>query len=284
MKAFQIKALCQICEDVAKEAGALIKRRFDGPRKISKKGPFDLVTDADKASNKLITKRLTQLWPDSTMLAEEDNPQIARALVKAKKHQILWIVDPIDGTTNYAKKVPHAAVSIAAFDMVKQVPVAGVVYDPFRDECFSAGLGLGARLNGKRIKVSKAKKLGDALVATGFSYDRYDNGDNNIVELAECVKLCLDVRRNGAASLDLAWVAAGRFDAYWEKDLKPWDLAAGVLLVLEAGGELSTYSGEKYDVFSGVVVSSNGHLHNKMVKLIVKMRKNAKFKIDPRRA
>ncbi len=275
MKANQIKKLRQIAVQVAKEAGILVLKQFNKPHHIEKKDIFDLVTEVDKAANTFITKKLLTLWPNSVMMAEEDNPDIQAVLKNARAGDIMWIIDPIDGTTNYAKAVPHAAISIAAFDVAKKRLVAGAVYDPFRKECFSAAVGHGAFLNRQRIQVTDISKLEDALIATGLCYKKSAGLDNNLAEISLLFSNCLGLRRFGAASLDLAWVALGRLDAYWEKDLKPWDIAAGMLLVTEAKGSLSNYQGEILDPFLGVVVASNGHLHHDFIQLLQKARRDA---------
>jgi myo-inositol-1(or 4)-monophosphatase len=275
MKANQIKKLRQISINVAKEAGLLVLKHFHKPHLIEKKDIFDLVTEMDKAANNFITQKLIKLWPNSVMMAEEDNPDIQDVLKNAGSGDIIWIVDPIDGTTNYAKAVPHAAISIAAYDVAQNRLVAGAVYDPFRNECFSAAAGEGAYLDRHQIQVAGTLKMEDALIATGLCYKKSAGYDNNLAEISLLFSNCLGIRRFGAASLDLAWVALGRLDAYWEKDLKPWDIAAGMLLVIEAKGSLSNYQGEILDPFLGEVVASNGHLHVDFIQLLQKSRRDA---------
>ncbi len=263
-----------IAESIAREAGALLHRLFQEPRRISHKGTYDLVTDADKAANELIRQRLLSAFPMSFVIAEEDE-DTASQLKSMQENDLVWLVDPLDGTTNYAKHIPHAAVSIAAYRPREGVPLVGVVYDPWRNECFTAALGQGAYLNGQPISVSQTSEIADAVLATGFGYDKDSNADNNLVENDYFCLKSLGVRRFGAAALDLAWVAAGRFDAFWERSLKPWDLAAGMLLVSEAGGQVSTYEGGSLDPFVGHILSSNMALHEKMVTTIGQLRKQA---------
>lgn len=255
--------LLDICVQVAREAGQLILDLSLKPREIHKKSAYDLVTDADKASSDLITQRLKELTPDSEVLSEEGDSQITAS-------KLLWIVDPIDGTTNYARKIPHAAVSIAAFDTVKQELLVGCVYNPFNSECFWASKNQGAFLNGQRIQVSPVEHLEDAIATTGyFNHSGLTYENSNLPQTWEFLKTCLALRRNGAASLDLCWVAMGRFDIYWEDGLKCWDMAAGILILEEAGGRVSNYEGQKLDLFKDSLLASNGLLHNKANKLLI---------------
>jgi myo-inositol-1(or 4)-monophosphatase len=247
------------CIRIAKKAGALILDLSKKPRQIEKKQAFDLVTDADKAANDLIVQRLQEAYPEHLILAEESPPPQPSP---GGRGRITWIVDPIDGTTNYARGIPHAAVSIAAYDIDKKELLVGCVYDPFKNECFWAEKNKGAFLNGAPIRVSEVAELKDAVVATGF----FNNGNlsyetSNLPQAYEFIRRSLGFRRNGAASLDLAWVAMGRLDVYWERGLKAWDLAAGVLIVQEAGGQVSNYPQEGFDLFDGSVVSTNRLLH-----------------------
>ncbi|MES2504410.1 MAG: inositol monophosphatase family protein [Myxococcota bacterium] len=254
------------CIQIAREAGQLILELSEKPRHIEKKAAFDLVTDADKASNDLICRRLMEAFPTSKILAEESTSPQPSPL---NGEGVLWIVDPIDGTTNYARGMPHAAVSIGAYDLASQELLVGCVFNPFINECFWAAKGEGAYLNGERIHVSTINQLSDAVVATGF----FNTGDltfetSNLPEAYRFIQSCLGLRRAGAASLDLCWVAMGRLDMYWEKGLKAWDLAAGALIVQEAGGKLSNYQDEKLDIFQGTVLASNGHLHKTSIDIL----------------
>ena len=181
-----------------------------------------------------------------------------------------WIVDPLDGTVNYAHGFPHFAVSIAIAD-AQRVQV-GVVYDPLRHELFTARYGQPAHLNGVRLQVSVTTELQRALLATGFPYDRHRKADNNHREFIAFNLSSQGVRRAGVASLDLAYVACGRVDGYWEQNLGPWDVAAGALLVASAGGQLSTYTGEPFDGLGHQVVASNGHLHSTILATLASVR------------
>lgn len=259
--------------EIAREAGALLRDLFSAPRDVDKKGRVDLVTDADRAAEALIQKRLFETFSGASLLLEEGGIQKAPG---TGHEAFTFIVDPVDGTTNYAAGIPHFAVSIAA-ERDKSELCAGVVYDPFRDEMFSASLGQGARLNGRKIEVSQTTALEDSVVATGFPYDRHQKRDNNHAEFEALNLLSRGARRNGAATLDLAWVAAGRFDAYWERGLQPWDAAAGALLVSEAGGTLSSYDRSAFVLRSGEVVATNSQLHEALCDALEQSRREAGF-------
>lgn len=255
--------LLQICTQVSREAGELILNMAKIPRQIEKKSAFDLVTDADKAASDLITKRLLELMPESQVMSEEAE------FVKSANKSLLWIVDPIDGTTNYARGIPHAAVSIAAYDSEQKELLVGCVFNPFTNECFSAAKNQGAFLNNQRIHVSQVSKLENAIAASGyFNHEGLTYETSNLPETWEFLKRCLGLRRNGAASLDLCWVAMGRFDLYWEQGLKAWDMAAGALILEEAGGQVSNYQGEKLDIFAGSLLATNQLLHAESTQLL----------------
>lgn len=258
---------------IAREAGQLLCDLFSAPRDIDKKGRVDLVTDADRAAEALIQARLFERFPGASLLLEEGGTKKAPGV---GHESLTFIVDPVDGTTNYAAGIPHFAVSIAA-ERDNGTLCAGAIYDPFRDEMFSASLGQGARLNGRTIQVSQTSALEDSVVATGFPYDRHQKRDNNHAEFEALNLLSRGARRNGAATLDLAWLAAGRFDAYWERGLQPWDAAAGALMVTEAGGILTSYAGSSFVLRSGEVLATNPHLHDALCSAIREARKNAGF-------
>lgn len=259
--------------DIAREAGALLLAMQGMPRTVDEKAQADLVTDADRAAEALVRERVSARFPGARMILEEGGAQ----QVDGTGHEDLtFIVDPLDGTTNYASGIPHFAVSIGvkrAHDIV-----AGAIYHPHLDELFVAVRGGGARLFdprrplGVELKVSAASRLIDSVVATGFAYGRYTNPDDNGVEFCALNLLTRGCRRNGAAALDLAWVAAGRFDAYWERGLKAWDLAAGALLVEEAGGMITDYEGGPLNLDVGEVVVSNGRVHAGVLKSITHAR------------
>ena len=180
------------------------------------------------------------------------------------------MVDPLDGTTNYAHGFSVYCVSIALLKNGKII--LGCIYNPTLDECFSAEAGRGAFLNGLSISVSKTDNLDDSFLATGFPYDIRESDDDNLAEFSAFVKSSLAVRRAGSAALDLAYLACGRFDGFWEFKLAPWDIAAGILIIEEAGGKVTSYSGGKYDIYKGEVLASNGLIHEQMTEILRKVR------------
>ena len=244
---------------VAREAGALLMRYFAERVKIEYKGDADLVTVADRAAEELIRQRIRENWPGHDVLGEEQG-------LTDSGSEYRWYVDPLDGTTNFAHGFPVFCVSLAierrAAAGTKRV--AGVIYDPTRDEMFAAELGGGATLNGKSIHVSKTAKLGECLLATGFpSHKRHKNP--NIFYYHQITLKTHGVRRAGSAALDLCNVACGRFDGFWEFNLNAWDTAAGVLIVDEAGGTVSRYDGSPFQLDSRETVASNGLVHEALM-------------------
>jgi myo-inositol-1(or 4)-monophosphatase len=234
----------------ARRAGALINRAsLDlDLLKVSTKQPNDFVTEVDKAAETAIIEILREAYPDHGILAEETGTTPGGA---ASEYQ--WIIDPLDGTTNFIHGFPQFAVSIALAH--RGVVTQGVVFDPGRNEMFTASRGRGAYLNERRIRVSKRAKLHDALVATGFPYRVFEHMDAYLGMLRDCLQKTAGVRRPGAASLDLAYVACGRLDGFWELGLSPWDIAAGSLLITEAGGLVSDLSGEAGYLKTGNIVA-----------------------------
>ena len=226
------------------------------------KGRANLLTEADLAAQKTAVGIIRRAFPEDGFLAEESPAELT-------PNGRLWIIDPLDGTTNYAHGFPAASVSIA-FASRGRVE-AGGVYDPFRNEEFTAARGRGAFLNGRRLRVSRAPTLSRALLVTGFAYDRAERANFYLRFFADFMKLCHDVRRMGAASLDMCWLAAGRTDGYWEFGLKPWDVAAGRLILEEAGGRTSDFSGKPWRVgetLGGETLATNGRIHAAMLKVI----------------
>jgi myo-inositol-1(or 4)-monophosphatase len=245
---------------IAREAGALLMHHFDQHLKIEYKGEADLVTAADRSSEKLIRERITQQWPDHDVLGEEQG-------LNDRGGEYRWYVDPLDGTTNFAHGFPFFCVSMA---LERRSPrelarrIAAVIYDPTRDELFSAEPGRGAHLNGETIHVSKTAALKESLLATGFpSKKRHENP--NIYFYHQITLRSHGVRRAGSAALDLCNVASGRFDGFWEFNLNPWDTAAGVLIVEEAGGTVTRFDGSPFDLNSSETVASNGLIHNALL-------------------
>jgi myo-inositol-1(or 4)-monophosphatase len=242
--------------EIAREAGALLMEYFRQHVKVEYKGEADLVTVADRASEKLIRERIGQRWPGHDVLGEE------QGLVDTGS-EYRWYVDPLDGTTNFAHGFPVFCVSMALEYQGRRI--AGVVYDPTRDELFAAEQGSGAYLNRQRIEVSKITRLSEALVATGFpSHKRHKNP--NIYFYHQITLRTHGVRRAGSAALDLCSVASGRFEGFWEFNLNPWDTAAGVLIVEEAGGRVTKFDGGPFEIDSRETLASNGLLHTALME------------------
>lgn len=259
---------------IARGAGEIVLRHFAAPIPISarKSTRSDVVTAADTEAEAFIVRELLARFPDHHIVGEEGGGQGAPAAT-APFH---WFVDPVDGTVNFAAKLPHFCTSIALAGPDRR-PLLGVIYDPTRDELFSAVRGGGARLNGRALRVSDIESLNDAVVASGFPYDKHTNPDNNTREWAEFLKHIRGERRLGSAALDLAYVATGRLDGYWENQLNPWDAMAGVLLVTEAGGTVTDYAGapEPQRAARGSYVASNGRVHAAMLRVLAGVRGGA---------
>jgi myo-inositol-1(or 4)-monophosphatase len=249
----------EVAVAAARQAGELQRQRLGGEVAVERKGSVDLVTDVDRASEEIIVSALRQAFPDHDILAEEGEYGTTGSSCR-------WIIDPLDGTTNYAHGFPWFAVSIAL--EVGGIVQAGVVYHTMLDELYTAVRGHGAQVNGQPLKVSSNGIMRDALLGTGFPYDRTMANENNIDLFVAFTMGSRGVRRAGAAALDLACVAAGRLDGFWECKLKPWDVAAGMLLVQEAGGRVSSYGGEPYSIYDHRIVASNGHIHEQMLEII----------------
>lgn len=245
-----VRALARFAETVAQEAGELLLRASALPLEIREKGAVDLVTNADRASEALILRRIAAAYPDHDVLAEESAEGAVR-----RASRPLWIVDPLDGTTNFAHGLPIWSVSIAC--VVDGQPVVGVVHDPSRAECFVAARGEGATRNGEPVRVSTRGTLREALLVTGFPYDVQTDEVDNLDHFARLLRTTRGVRRLGSAAIDLAYVACGRFDGFWELKLHAWDVAAGVLLVQEAGGAVADFDEGPLDLFAGEIVAAN---------------------------
>ena len=238
--------------EIAREAGALLATYFERRVRFELKGEFDLVTEADRASEKLVVERLRTHFPSHAIVAEEGGGHESSS-------EYRWYVDPLDGTTNFAHGFPMFNVTLGLQRAGESV--AGVVYDPIRQEMFSAERGAGAYLNGKRIRVSPTGNLGESLSSTGFP-SRKRGHDVNIHFYYQVAMASHGVRRTGSAAIDLAYVASGRLDFFWEFGLKPWDMAAGVLLVQEAGGRVSDMHGATHSINSSPhLLADNGALH-----------------------
>jgi myo-inositol-1(or 4)-monophosphatase len=250
----------QCAEEIAREAGdvllGFVGRDFD----VRRKGAVDLVTEADRASEAAVVRAIRTRYPAHGILAEEGGGD------DASGSEPLWVVDPLDGTTNFAHGLPIWCVSIAV--LVGGRPVVGVIYDPSREECFTATAGGSAKLNGREIRVSRAARLDDALLVTGFPYDVRTSPTNNVDHFANFLRASQGVRRLGSAALDLCYVAAGRFDGFWELKLHAWDVAAGGLIVERAGGRVSDFEGRPWDPFGPEILAAPPELSDAMIEVL----------------
>ncbi len=247
--------LASVAADAARAAGAVLLEQWKVGYTIRFKGDIDLVTDADQRAEETIVSILRSRFPNHQLLAEEGTTGGASSSYR-------WIIDPLDGTTNYAHRYPHFAVSIA-LERAGAL-IVGVVYDPVLDELFEARLDEGAYLNGKPLHASVVDQLLRALLCTGFPYNR-ELFDSCLRQWEYFVRRSQAVRRDGSAALDMCYVAAGRFDGYWEEYLAPWDIAAGILIVREAGGIVTNLQGGQPDIFHGGVLATNGLIHDAML-------------------
>lgn len=254
----------------AKEAGTMLRRGLEERKVVSRKSSaVDLLTEHDHAAEAIILEMVRRAFPDHRLITEESVPDVDHL----EDSPFTWYIDPLDGTNNFSHGYPVFSSSIALYENGQ--PAMGVVYDPMRDECFLAAAGHGAYLysaNGnKRLQVGQARELLDGLLATGFPYDRHTSNDDNLAQHGAFLKKALGVRRSGSAALDLAYVAAGRLDGFWEYRLSSWDVAAGVCLVLEAGGIVSGIAGDQWRISPQVsLIVSNGRIHSAMVTVLAK--------------
>ncbi len=258
----------QIAQRAARAAGQVLREKFDAPREIKSKGKRDIVTDADFAAERIIHEALLSRLPDDRLVSEEDEADARKMLwkqVETDSALALWIVDPLDGTTNYAHHLPHFSVSIA---LLQQGCVQlGVVYDPMRNELFSAERGRGATLNGKPISVSEVHVFEEALIGT--EWGRSPAARRGTASLLSRMAVqAMSARAIGSAALSFCYVAAGRIDAYYHLLLSPWDVAAGALIAEEAGARVTTLQGDPWTVHSKAYVATNGHLHTTMMRYL----------------
>jgi len=250
-----LASFVEIAAEIAAEAGSLLRYYFERRVSFEMKGEYDLVTEADRASEKLVVERLRQHFPSHSIVAEEGGGQ-------ATSSEYRWYVDPLDGTTNFAHSYPVWNVTLGLEQNGEMI--AGVVFDPTRDELFTAERGSGAFLNGRKISVSKVTSIRDSLFSTGFpNHNRATNP--NIRFFHELAQTAHGVRRGGSAAIDLAYVACGRLEGFWEIGLSPWDIAAGVLLVEEAGGRRSDMLGGPHDIRSPHMLTDNGLIHDEVI-------------------
>jgi myo-inositol-1(or 4)-monophosphatase len=246
---------------VAQDAGRLLRDRLGTTFDISHKGAINIVTDVDLASEKLIREAIATHYPSHQVLAEEGG-------LAETNSEYRWVVDPLDGTTNYAHGYPVFAVSIAL--EYQGETVLGVVYDPMREELFAAERGSGAVLNNRPIRVSTTETLIRSMLSTGFPYDIKTSSLTNLDHWANFAMNAQALRRDGAASIDLCYIACGRYDGFWELNLSPWDTAAGALIVMEAGGRVTDFWGAEFSNYKPEIVASNGLIHAQMIEVIEK--------------
>jgi myo-inositol-1(or 4)-monophosphatase len=242
----------------AKAGGAVVAKFFGSPPDPEYKGKFDPVTAVDRAAEEEITGLIGLHRPDDEILAEEGGGTSSSGRY--------WIIDPLDGTVNFVHSIPQVSVSVALYD--GDEALVGVIYDPLRNEIFTAVSGEGARLNGHVITVSAESDLSKSVVATGFPYDHDQHADDLAAVVREMLRNVNGIRRFGSAALDLAWVAAGRYEGYWELGIAPWDGAAGLLILREAGGVATDPFGRPSTPFRGLVVASNGHIHEEFRTIV----------------
>ncbi len=244
----------EVACSVARMAGELLREGYGREHHPDFKGEIDLITDYDRRSEELLVAELKRRFPEHAVLTEESGLH--------RGSDTRWIVDPLDGTTNFAHNYPFFAVSIAVEKASRME--AGCVYDPIRDEMFAARRGGGATLNGRPIRVSRIATLDRALIVTGFPYDVHDHPELSLPLFVAFLTTAQAIRRDGSAALNLSYLACGRFDGFWELSLSPWDVAAGVLLVEEAGGTVTRFAGEPFTLDGGEILASNGLLHSSM--------------------
>ena len=256
---FASQDILQGCLEVVRQSGDIVREHWAKPSNVRHKGRIDLVTQTDLAVEAFLKQKLANLVPGAAFMAEESSES------EKEPDGLCWIIDPVDGTTNFVHRIPQVATSVALWN--KDHVELGVVNIPMMNECFSAQRGQGAYLNGAPISVSKAENLGDALVATGFPYDFSGRLDRILERLSLVLPKSQGLRRIGAAAVDMAYVACGRLDMFYEEGLKPWDFAAGLLLVEEAGGKVTNLRGAALH-FGDVLMASNGQVHQEAVDLL----------------
>lgn len=249
----------ETAERAARKAGCMLKKNISAEREISYKGKVNLVTNFDRHSQDIIHGSLLTAFPEHDIIAEE-------GLKKDRDSEYKWIIDPIDGTTNFAHKFPFFCISIALSH--KDKVLVGLVFDPLRNEMFTAKQGKGAFLNHKRIRVSTVSELDKSLLATGFPYDIRESPLNNLDHFSNFAVRCQAIRRCGSAALDLCYVACGRVDGFWELKLSPWDTAAGALVVEEAGGSITDFHNHVFSPDKKQVLATNGKIHEQMIDVL----------------
>lgn len=249
--------------DAAKAAGDILLRSYEKPKDIEYKGEVDLVTEVDRDSERLIVEKILSQYPGHAVVAEESGGRKSNSDYR-------WIIDPLDGTTNYTHNLPLFSVSIA-LEWKKEI-IVGVVYDPVRPELFSAEKGRGAYLNGKPICVSKVNDLGRSLLVTGFPIRKREEAETNLQVFRAFTLRSQGVRRLGSAALDICYVACGRFEAHWEFRLHAWDTAAASRVLIEAGGHITDFGGQPFDPFGTETLATNGKIHESMMQVLAPFR------------
>ncbi len=266
----ELQTFLDIATEAALAGGVVLESYWGNLDTVEEKGRSgDLVTIADKEAEAAVLAVIQRHFPDHAILAEESGQLGDQAA------PLLWAIDPLDGTTNFAHQYPFSSTSVGL--LINGMPAVGAIYDPFHRELFRAAKGIGATRNRRPIQVSKTAELKNSLLVTGFAYDRRETNDNNYAEFCRFTHLTQGVRRGGSASIDLAYVACGRLDGYWERGLSPWDLAAGVVIVEEAGGKVTAYDGSSFDIQSGRILASNVHLHQAMQDVLQQVQPLERF-------
>jgi myo-inositol-1(or 4)-monophosphatase len=245
-------------------AGAVVRARWREQKTVHYKGAIDLVTDTDRDAESLIVARLRQTFPDHLIVAEEASA--SAPLLPPPRERFVWYLDPLDGTTNFAHAYPQFCVSLALARGAELL--CAIVYDPVRNETFIANQHGGATLNGEPIHVAPTADLDRALLGTGFPYDRRVHADFYLRFMSDFMTRAQGIRRTGSAALDLCYVACGRLDGFWEWKLKPWDTAAGALIIREAGGTVTDFRGGPFDLYGEQTLASNGHIHAAMMSVL----------------
>ncbi len=255
----EIDSITQVAIRAAYKAGEVLKHHFGHLEQVKKKGDIDLVTAADLASEEAIIKEIRSVFPDHAILAEESGFQEGRS-------DNCWVIDPLDGTTNFAHDLPIFSVSIAFCH--RQEILAGFVFNPISGELFTAAKGQGAELNQREVHVSATPAMEESLLVTGFPYNLHQSIPELMQRFQNVLGTCQGIRRLGSAALDLCYVACGRFDGFWEENLRPWDTAAGVLIAQEAGGTVTDFNGNPYEMEGNQILATNGRVHAQMLGLL----------------